>query len=356
MAAAYGELSRDKNGLTPEEILAARSETLPAEVAAVEAMIGELEAVVRLRPHFADARRHLANRYVRLFNLRQETADNPMPLTQVRDAAVQSQFPTATALREWLGRAVGPNAELAYRAWLHARAAAELAPLEGEPYVRLAELCFLQGQGFAETDAYLQQAVRLRPHDGELLVDVGDQWAARGVMQPALECWFLAFQSRGDHRRQVARRLAGQIPFAILAEDLAPQWDTLPEFWRIVRAAAPADVPVVLAYAEREAQREAADATPQRAGDLWRALADMQREAGSNDAALVSLARSCQASPESYDSRRLLGLALYEAGRYAEGDEHLRWCLDRSPDDGVIKQALMGAGRERYATEPGTVR
>ena len=69
-----------------------------------------------------------------------------MDIGQIRDAAIASQFPSREALSEWLGRAIGEHQKLLYRALWHARQAVMRCPLQGEAYLFLAELVFLEGQ------------------------------------------------------------------------------------------------------------------------------------------------------------------------------------------------------------------
>jgi tetratricopeptide (TPR) repeat protein len=355
-AVAHRGYSTRLAAMKPDEWLARRPESFEAELASFTTMIDALERVAQRRPDYAPAHRQLANRYVQLFNLQQERADNSMPLSQIRDCAVQSPFASAAEVHAWLERAFGPRVAMLYRARAHAQRAAQLSPLEGEPYIRLAELCFLDRQTFAEADRLLQQATLVRPYDGDLLFDVGSQWAARGVDQWALECWRRAFFIAGPHRLKIIRTVAGELPTTDVIRLLAPHWDTLPELWRICREKSPAEAPLLIAYGEEEAGREVAAADPSRAAAVWRALAEMQREAGLGAAALASLERSCQAAPEDYATRRLLGLAYYEANRFDEGDQHLRWCLDRRPQDAAIKAAILRTSRERYARQQMTTR
>jgi len=323
--------------------------TLAAEQAAVEAMIARLDDVICLRPSFEPAHRALAKRCVQLFDIRQQSADNPMSASQIRDAAVASQFRSAAELDAWLARAVGPNRVLLSRAWRHARRAAALAPLQGDDYLKLAELGFLRGQGYAEADAYVHQALAVRPYDGELLLEVGRQWAGRGIVEPALACWSRAIRIEGPHRIVIARCVAGQIPVAAVIADFAPEWDTLPEFWQAVRAGAPSEVRALLMYAEQQTQREAAK--PQ-APVLWRRLAQMEAEAGLPDRALAILVHAAQRAPQDYPTRRALGAALLEAGRHSEATQHLQWCLERQPSDAHVRKLAMTAARAVVVAHP----
>ncbi len=323
--------------MPPDKAALAHGEAHVANVAALESMIGELEQAVAWRPSFAAAHRQLANRYLELFHLRAEATDNFMPAPQIREAAIASQFGSSADLNEWLTLAFGENSRLLYPALAHARVAARLSPLQGSPYVRLAALGFLQNYGHAAADAYLQQALLVRPHDGDLLFEIGAELCVRGNVDAGLQRWSHALQLRGEHRMKVARAVAGRLAWANLTELFQPAWDTLPEFWKVYRHADPDNVSAFLVYAAAQTRREAADAPREKAAVLIRRLAQVQLDAGQIDAAIASLNQSHVASPDDYATRRMLGMVLADANAEANRSDaaaaHLRWCLDREPND-----------------------
>ena len=73
----------------------------------------------------------------------QQHSDDPMSLSQLRDAALAAQFESHDKMHEWLERAVGKNLKYLHAAARHAKRAAQLCPLQGQAYVHLAELRFL---------------------------------------------------------------------------------------------------------------------------------------------------------------------------------------------------------------------
>jgi tetratricopeptide (TPR) repeat protein len=286
-----------------------------------------------------------------LFNVRQSLSENRLPLSQVRDAAVQSQFATAAELQEWLARALEGNHEILYRAWAHARQAATLAPLDGDAWLRLGELCFLEGRGFAETDAYLQQATIVRPFDGRLLFEVGRQWGGRGLDEWVVALWARAARLPGPHRVHIARSVAGRMPVAAIVEAFAPEWDALPEYWRVVgnpEAGQPAEeIAALLTYAGGQADRESATARPEKAAFMWRTLGQMQRDAAQTDAAIASFARACAALPDDYASHKLLGLTLCETAQHDDAETQLAWCRNRRTDDPAVEAAVVRIAQAR---------
>ncbi|MCA9237599.1 MAG: O-antigen ligase family protein [Planctomycetales bacterium] len=342
---------------TPEQL----QETRRGQQAALAAMLDELTAVVRLRPQFADAHRQLANRCQQLFELRQVQSDNPMPVSEIRDAAIASQFTSSTELLGWLRTAFGEQAGLLVIADRHACAAVALSPLEGDAYLRLADLAFLHGLPETAVHAALDQAVRVRPYDGDVLLTVGAELAARGETDRALETWRRSFAIRGPHRRRIAQMVAGRMAPTAWIEWLQPGWDTLPAFWQ---TAAPlvddGQRAVMLAYAQECADRDCRDYPPWAAGYAWRTLASMQRDCNQPEAAIATLRRATQANPNDVVARRALALALFEINQYDEAESHLSWCLARNPTDGSVQNHLKLIRKVRIAesitAEEATVR
>jgi hypothetical protein len=65
--------------------------------------------------------------------------------------------------------------QLLYRAQRHARRALELCPLQGDVYVRMAELSFLDGSSPTVMEAHLAQGLLVRPNDRNVLIRAGRQ-------------------------------------------------------------------------------------------------------------------------------------------------------------------------------------
>jgi tetratricopeptide (TPR) repeat protein len=257
-------------------------------------------------------------------------------------------------LESWLLRAFGDNGRLLYPALKHARLAARLSPLQGAPYVRLGALGFLHGQGVSATDAYLRQALLVRPYDGDLLFEIGADLCVRDAIDRGLHCWARALRIRGEHRLKVARAVAGSMAFENLTELFRPEWDTLPEFWKAYRRADESNVAWFLKYAAAQAQREVAAATAERAAVIWRRLAQVQLEADRMDDCVTSLRESHRAWPDDFSTQRMLGMVLVDAGRPEEASAYLQWCLDRAPDDVHVANVLTKIASDRLAARPQT--
>ena len=186
-----------------------------ADLAAIERerkCIACLEGVVRRQPDNAQAHVHLAQSHLRLFDLLQSTGVNAMPLPQLRDAAVQSQFRTREELTAWLSRAVGDHWQHLEHALRHAREGLSLCPVEGKAYVYLGELAFLEGDRGAVEKTCVEQALRLRPFDGNVLYAVAMEALVAGDLEGYVQRLQRSYRSGRIHRQHVLRELVARAP------------------------------------------------------------------------------------------------------------------------------------------------
>ena len=156
------------DGQLSRQLLKSLAESADADVtrpqqSLSDTMTYQLEQAVYWDPAFARAHARLADRYMAQFELRLRGEANTMEINQIRDAAVASDFQSPDELRAWLQRAFGQSTQLLYRALAHAHRAVELCPLEGESYLYLADLCFLDGGSYPAAQAYVDQGLRVHP-------------------------------------------------------------------------------------------------------------------------------------------------------------------------------------------------
>lgn len=309
-------------------------------------MIDHLRKVVRWNPNYARAHLRLAARYLEKFELNQLEAENVMSISSIRDAAIASLFSSTEDLRQWLERAFPENCENLYLAHQHARRAIELSPLEGEAYLILADLCFLEGGGQERVEAYVGQGLRLRPADGDVLLAVGKQRWREGRIDEALAHWQTCFHDPGTHQLQIVGLLAGRLSAAQFVEIFEPDWNTLPELWRRYRELGrPDDLVTLLAHSEQLTRNRTGATEPQITSRRWGRLRDMYHEAGQPDKALAAMQQAYALEPSKYWVREGLGLDLLAAGQFTEAATHLRWCLDRRPDSRRVRAALVQASK-----------
>jgi tetratricopeptide (TPR) repeat protein len=327
----------------------AAEEAHVAQEVLLESMIVHLEEVVRLRPDAARAHQRLSNCYMHAFELRQLRGDNAMPIAQIGDAAMAARFRTPAELRAWLQAAFGDQSQLLARAHAHARRAAELAPLIPDSYLHLAKLCFLEGRDSAFAAACVDQALRLGPHDGDVLYEAGVELGVLGDWRRANDCWQQAFRAGSVHQLHIIQSAPGRIPVASFLAALKPDWKTLGAAWTCYAAAGVdrAELELLASYASEAARRETPELPPADQARIWLSLGLMRRELADPAAAIACFERGAAVDPSHYPVRRQLALALAESSRATDAEPHLRWCLARRPDDARVAEALAAAARSR---------
>lgn len=307
---------------------------------------GDLAYVVGWQPHHALAHLRLADAHLRLF----EQAQGPGALDarQVREAAQASQFTSRAQMDAWLAKAFGPAREHLNEALTHARQAALWCPLHGATYVRLAALTFLHGPQTPDKDLCLQQALTLRPFDGTLLFEVGQEASLAGDSRTAYSLWKRSFQCGSRHQERLIRQLAPQLPADALLEIFPMETPSLArletEYRRLQQ---PEDLKIVLTAHAQAAGRQAANLTDAAAANAWQEAARAYRELGETDACVAALQEALRWDASNYDVRYKLGTCLFNAKRYPEAEEHLTWCRQRKRYDVSLRTMLDTIVTER---------
>jgi O-antigen ligase/tetratricopeptide (TPR) repeat protein len=317
----------------------------------LENIIAKLEETVRLDPTHVEARLQLAGSYLLLFEYKQKRSPvNAMPLSAVREAVLASQFESRAELDAWLGRAVGKHARYLDLALRHTRIALRHCPLEGAGYLHLGELAFLDGvtSRQAITDG-VAQSLRVRPHDGGVLVSVGQEAAIAGNLEEAVEYWRRAYRLGPACQKEVIRRLAGKLcpdnpatDVNFFLDTFAPDLTAVRLLERIYRGQATDEE--LGRLRDRHAELAAVAAEECKEGSaaclLWMEarLAHVRR--GRSAQAVDCLRAAVRRDPNNATARTRLADGLLEQGQFIEAEKHLQWSLVRNPRDGSLRVAI----------------
>ncbi len=318
----------------------------------------ELTRVVELQPDNGRAHNRLATVLLQLFNLPEDPDVLPIDVRQVREAALASRFESASALKDWLGRAFGERCGLLHRALRHARQAALLCPLQGQAYLSLAELSFLDGPNSPAKTTYVAQALKVRPFHGAVLFAAGQEAALAGKLDQAIELWKISFRAGPRYRNKLLAHLTVQAPASYIFETFQPDQDALrcmeglynkykrPNESRIVQQRR------ALMHESEAKQLSGESATPH-----WVAAANLHTVLEDPSARLRCLRNAVGSDASHYEARRALGECLYRVNEYGEAEEHLTWCLRQQPGDkrlralieSVVDRRLRMTGRPTAA-------
>lgn len=318
---------------------------IPREM--LQAMVEDLAAVVSWQPDHARARAQLAALHMKLFESAEDPAITPLSVKQVREAARASGFPSVEQLRGWLNRAFGPRCRHLDEALRHARRAVALCPLQGEAYLYLADLSFLEGSSSPGKAAYVRQALRVRPYDGAVLFAAGQEAMLLGDRQRTIEYWRASFHAGALHQRRLLQLLAPQVPAEFFLDGMQPDLPALRQIRKHYRdLGRPDDLRLVLQRLSAAAEHEARGLEGTPAARRW-------LEAGRAYAEMDALGESCRCARSAvdcdascYSARHALGRCLYKMGEYARAEKQLTWCLQRRPADEKVR-ALLEASIDR---------
>ena len=315
----------------------------------------ELGSVLTERPQWARAHSRKASVHLRSFNEAQLSAGNSFDLRQIRDAALASDFESSAALREWLSRAIGPHRRHLDAALYHAHQAVSLGPLQGEAYTFLAELSFLEGPNSPGTAAYVAQAFKVRPFDGAVLFEVGNEAALANDFQQANEYWSASFRTGWVHQKRLLDRLAGQVPVSLLLETFQPDQNALKRMTTYYRKLdRPEELNVLWACYARACENHARGERDKPVTNDWVEAAEAYRQLNDQAESLRCLRHAVRCESTHYKARRALGRCLYDLENYAEAEEHLKWCARRNLQDRSLQSLLERTvdKRLRQTTQP----
>jgi O-antigen ligase/tetratricopeptide (TPR) repeat protein len=323
-----------------------------------ETIINHLEEVVRWTPGEAAPHLRLANECLRRFEREQSLSDNAIPLNQICEAALVSQFSSAEQLNAWLDRAVGPAKRFLDRALWHSHQALKATPLQEDGYIFLADLHFLEGSDSDAAADYVEQALRVRPYSARVLMAAGKQAALRGDFRRAIDCWRRSLSTDLDEQRQlvdllVAFTYAAQSQLAEESEASAIEFiisQFKPELpllrlllAKLENVAEKEDLEYLRAHFVRVGEAAAAQMTEAEAVDLWHELSNVYHALDQDHKAVAVLRRAIAARPNDYAARFSVGVRLLDAQQYEEAQKHLQWCRVRKPDDAQLRDLLAGA-------------
>jgi O-antigen ligase/tetratricopeptide (TPR) repeat protein len=311
-----------------------------------------LEQVIRWTPGDARAHLRLSQACLRRFDHRQQSSENAMPLSQIRDAAVQSHFANRQALDEWLARAVGEGRRDLERAAWHVRRSLQFCPLQGEAYVYLGELSFLDGAPAAAKSRCIEQALTVRPHSGEVLLAAGSDAALSGDLDKTVGYWRAALTK--DRVVQIAMSdllVRSRIPVPFVVAQFQPRLPVA----RLLLArymadgVSDAELTPLLEYYAQLGRAEATARSDEGVVELWHNLADIYRRLHEPQQVLHCLQRAAEANPSDFNSRYALAELLLGRRQFADAEEQLRWCIRRQPENQQVEKMMAQAVRGRIA-------
>jgi O-antigen ligase/tetratricopeptide (TPR) repeat protein len=328
-------------------------------------LIGYLENVIDWDPNHARAHLALAETHVKLFDTLQKFGPNRMSVISIRDAARNANFETRDALFDWLHRAVGDSLEHLTAALKHSRRSLELCPLQGQGYIYLAELGFLEGNRVPAEQDCIRQALLVRSNRGDVIFAAASEALLAGDESRWLELANKTYRRGAIYQRRLIEELIGRTPtdqipamIDLFLDHFPPDCEGLAILHQICAARCPPEQLNGLFQVRAQlAEWEAAKREGNSAALLWLAAQSLRRNLGENSQALLCARKAVQCDPNFYSAHYQYAVCLLQQKKFAEAEPELEWCRGRRPGDKnldsltkeVIKSRLNA---ERDETDP----
>lgn len=312
-----------------------------------------LETVVRWSPSHIKAHLALAEAHRRLFDSLQAESENQMPLVHIRDAAIQSHFPSREALNDWLSRAIGDHWLHLQKSLDHTRKALALCPLEGRAYIYLVELSFLNNISDSVRRNYVEQALRVRPYDGDVLYTAAKEAMLAGDTKLWLDYTKKAVASGPRCQGKVICELVAATPAANLpavADFVVREFEPDLKGIRILhtecsKQCSQQQLRGLVQLRAKKAEEEAHKSKSTKAAAVWIEAHNLHVKLEKYDNALRCARGAVQSDPNNFHAHYLLGLDLLKQQSFEEAERHFRWCYQRRPDNRIVEAKLSEAHR-----------
>ena len=295
-----------------------------------------------------DARGHLKMAILCLqrFDIHQQNSQNPLPLTAIHDAVVASQFSSTKARDDWLAVAVGQNLRLLDCVKYDATMSLRLSPLQGEAYLALGEIAFLNDHLDPATykRSLIEQALKVRPFHGAILAAAGTDAARVGDAERAIAFWKQAFHKDKQQQLRLIEQLARHAPPSFFLTQFDPDLEGLQALYNFYQredhSQGIGEVGPLLARQLEEASNHADQVT---AVSLLANAYLIYKRLDQPTQAIACLERAVELDPSDYSRRRTLGYEAYQMKQYEKAVLHLRWCRYRKSDDEWVQSWLEDA-------------
>jgi O-antigen ligase/tetratricopeptide (TPR) repeat protein len=307
-------------------------------------MASHLEKALTVDPKNPRSNMRFAANCLRRFEVEQRHAINPMVLSMIREAALASRFPTKEAQDEWLAIAVGENTKLLDLALRHCRLGLQGCPLQGDGYIYLTDLSFLEGSRQELKAQYIAQAQKVRPYSGVVLFASGQEAALTGDLESAVTYWKRAFHHSPEIQLLIVEAFAPLVPVEIFVEQFAPKTNGLARLYHYYRNLNRLDDAGIVGEKYLEAlSQDIALADQVEQSNIWYRAYAVHAHLGRRDQARECAKRAVDLDTSSYLKHRALAAACLNTERYSEAVDALQWCLHRRPDDQAVAAQLADA-------------
>ncbi len=311
-------------------------------------MVEALNRTLAWDPHHPQANLRLASCLLSSFEFLQQFNENAMSLSQIRDAATASEFPSPDAVHTWLKVAIGDNLSLLIEAQLRVLDGLAWSPLEGRGYLQLADLAFLECHANGVANSLRRQAEQVSPHDAAIIFAAGKEAALAGNVELAMKYWKRAYDLDEDYRKPIMEVLGTRLPAPFFIEQFKPDRSALCMLHKLYQEQGMSQQVTLLTPSLIDAlEAEAGIKAGQYAARLLMQSVALCRSLEDGSRAVKNARLAVERAPNLFDTHRVLAQQLMIEKQYDEAIEQLVWCARIRPSDQQLKQAINAARNAR---------
>ena len=333
-AALYAAKTKMKTAGSPDE-----STTEHEIVTELEARIDSLEKTVALQPDHTQAWADLAFCKLEHFGLTRRITGETVGLTEIRQTVEQTQFESTEARITWIQKITGDGFRDLTQATSAALQAVTVNPCAGNAWCMLAATSFLNTQDSGLPQACINQALLVRPHEGQVLFEAANQAELDGDKSRAMQLRQQCFAECPSERGRVLNVLLPMMSAVAACELLQPDVTGLRAIdglWS--RSSSKEDIKPVKELRLAKVYEAAQHVKGTKQSSLLYEAAIIERTLGNTENAAATITAALVANPNNFQMRLVhIDLAL-ASGDTTTAKKEIDWCLLRRPDS----QKLQG--------------
>ena len=304
----------------------------------IEDRVDLLEKTVALRPDHLQAWTDLAFCRLEHFGLARQIAGETVGLAEIRQTIEQTEFESREARAIWLEKVAGDRLQDLSQSKNAAIQAVTVNPCDGHAWIVLAATSFLNTPDPDLPQACINQALRVRPHEGQVLFEAANQAERDGdgirAMQLRQQC-FSECPSERDHLLNVLLPMKSAVDVCEYLQPDVTGLRAIDGLWS--RSSSQETMKPVkelrLAKIYEAAQYEKGITQ----SNLLHEAAILERTLGNIENALTTITAALAANPNNFQMRLVhIDLAL-ASGNAQAAKKEIDWCLLRRPDSQKLK-------------------
>ena len=323
----------------------------------LQARINSLEKTVNFQPDHSQAWAELAFCKLEYFALTRRIAGETIGLIEIRQTVEQTRFESTEACTVWVQKIAGDGFQDLTQAMNAALRSVTINPCAGSAWCVLAATSFLNSQDTAIPQACIAQALRVRPHEGQVLFEAANQAELDGDTNGAKQCRQQCFAECPSQRGRILNVLLPMMSAMTVCELLQPDMAGLrviDELWS--RASSKDDMKGVKELRRTKVYKAAQQAKGNIQSNLLYEAAVIELSLGNSREASIAITAALVAKPNNFNLRLLhIDLAL-AAGDVTTAKKEIDWCLLRRPDSQKLQGRIQQLKRLRIeqASMPST--